>query len=103
MRTFNKRKEMGKVCEDSGGGKGGLLFPPILIQLFHHYDPLLQYLPTCLLHTFDTLCRVLTLTKAADMESLGGEVSVFLVPTELPYYSLVFKSCTAHRFLPVSR
>lgn len=74
-----------------------VLFSPILIQLFHHYDPLLQYLPTCLLHTFDTLCRVLTPTKAADMESLGGEVSVFLVPTELPYYSSVFKSCSAHR------
>lgn len=63
----------------------GGLFSPILIQLFHHYDPLLQYLPTCLLHTFDTLHRVLTPTKAADMESLGGEVSAFLVPTELPY------------------
>lgn len=65
---------------------------PILIQLFHHYDPLLQYLPTCLLHTFDTLRRVLTRTKAADMKSLGGEVSVFLEPLELPYYSSVFKT-----------
>lgn len=46
------------------------------------------YYSTCQLaytHTFDTLCRVLTLTEAADMESLGGEVSVFLEPTELPY------------------
>lgn len=60
-----------------GEGVGG--FSPI--QLFHHYDPLLQYLPTCLLHTFDTLCRVLTPSKAADMESLGGEVSVFLEPS----------------------
>lgn len=80
----------------------GVLFSPILIQLFHHYDPLLQYLPTCLLHTFDTLHRVLTLTKAADTESLGGEVSVFLRPTVLPYYSSVFKSCSAHRLLPGS-
>lgn len=73
---------MGKICvcvrvcvrkkDSEEGGLVVVLFSPILIQLFHHYDPLLQYLPTCLLHTFDTLCRVLTPTKAADMESLGG-------------------------------
>lgn len=94
------------VCEKKtvkGGWGGCSLFSPILIQLFHHYDPLLQYLPTCLLHTFDTLRRVLTPTKAADMESLEGEVSVFLQPTELPYYSSVFKGCSAHRLLPGSR
>lgn len=76
-----------------------MLSSPILIQRFHHYDPLLQYLPTCLLHTFDTLRRVLTRTKAADMESLGCEVCVFLEPTELPDYS----SCNTHRLLGGSR